>query len=434
MAGQGRPLEVGCAERSQIPPLAARPRSVRRARLRLALSSSPMTSAQGELGYSSRTGGGLALAGRGLRGPARVLLGAAIVGRRRRFGRRVLPGRTVRGPRSACSGSRSLLLVLRTEVSFGAPGLFLTGGLALFLGWSALSLLWTTSVTLTMLDVQKLLVYVGIVPAALLVVKRRSAPQLLAGVLAGITLVSAYALATRLLPERLGSFDPLAGYRLTTPVGYWNALGIFSGIGLVLAAGFAARAARPSLRALSAAVLPLLMATFFFTFSRGAWIALVVGLAGRLRARSAPAPAARRARRPCSVAGARRLPRLPLQGADHDDCFARLRLAPGPPTRPVDRSPLARRRSRRARTGAPRAARGGPGSGASSLRRRARARRRRRAGRSSGRIGARRRHSRGRRTTPSSRRRSPAGPTSRTASSTSPRTAGSSSGESRGTT
>jgi O-antigen ligase len=129
-----------------------------------------------------------------------------------------------------------------------------------------------------MLDVQKLLVYVAVVPAALLVVKRRSVPQLLAGVLAGVTLVSAYALATRLFPERLGTFDPLASYRLTTPVGYWNALGIFAGLGVVLAFGFAARAERPWSRALSAATLPLLMATFFFTFSRGSWIALLAGL------------------------------------------------------------------------------------------------------------------------------------------------------------
>jgi O-antigen ligase len=121
-------------------------------------------------------------------------------------------------------------------------------------------------------------VYVGVVAAALLVVRRRTVPQLLAGVLVGITLVCAYSLATRLFPERLGTFDPLAGYRLTTPVGYWNALGIFSGLGVVLALGLAARASRPWWRALAAAALPLLTATFFFTFSRGAWVALAVGL------------------------------------------------------------------------------------------------------------------------------------------------------------
>lgn len=235
-----------------------------------------MTSAQSELRYSKSDGRGYVLAARSLE-VVPALLGAAIVG-----GVAASDGGYF--PDVCAWASLGLLwfallaLVLRTDVSFGAPSLLLAGGLVLFLGWSALSLLWSRSVTLTMLDVQKLLVYVGIVPAALLVVTRRSVPQLLAGVLSGVTLVSAYALATRLFPERLGSFDPLSGYRLTTPLGYWNALGIFSGLGVVLALGFAARAARPSSRALSAAALPLLMATFFFTFSRGAWIALLLGL------------------------------------------------------------------------------------------------------------------------------------------------------------
>lgn len=175
-----------------------------------------------------------------------------------------------------------LALLLRSEVSIGAHGFVLVGALALFVGWSALSWLWTSSVTLTMLDVQKLLVYVGLVLAALLVVSRRTVPALLGGVLAGNVAVCAYALATRLFPERLGRFDPLAGYRLESPVGYWNALGLFAGLGILLAAGFAARAERLRWRAASAALLPLLMATFFFTFSRGAWAALAVGAVAAL--------------------------------------------------------------------------------------------------------------------------------------------------------
>jgi len=171
-----------------------------------------------------------------------------------------------------------LALLLRSQVYLGALGLVFAASLTLFVGWSALSVLWTSSVTLTMFDVQKLLVYVGLVAAALLVVERRTVPGLLAGVLAGIVVVCAYALATRLFPERFGGFDPVSGYRLTTPVGYWNALGIFAGIGIVLAAGFAARAVRPAWRAAAAAALPLLMETFFFTFSRGAWIALALGI------------------------------------------------------------------------------------------------------------------------------------------------------------
>ena len=169
-------------------------------------------------------------------------------------------------------------LLLRSGVSLGRHGLVLLGGLGLFVGWSALSVLWTSSVTLTVLDTQKLLVYLGLTLAALLVVGRRIVPALLSGMLAALVAVCAYALATRLFPERLGNFDPLAGYRLETPIGYWNALGLFAAVGVVVAAGLAVRARAPWRRAAAAAPLPLLTATVFFTFSRGAWLALALGI------------------------------------------------------------------------------------------------------------------------------------------------------------
>lgn len=170
-----------------------------------------------------------------------------------------------------------LALLLRSDVATGALGLVFAGALVLFAGWTALSLLWTSSVTLTVFDVQKMLVYVGLVVSALLILRRRSVPSLLAGTLIGISAVCAYALATRLFPERLGTFDPLAGYRLETPTGYWNGLGLLAAMGVLLAAGLAARAERPWWRAAAAAPLPLLMATLFFTFSRGAWFAIAAG-------------------------------------------------------------------------------------------------------------------------------------------------------------
>ena len=169
-------------------------------------------------------------------------------------------------------------LLLRSETSIGAHAVVFLGALALFVGWSALSLLWTTSVTLTTFDVQKMLVYLGAVLGSLLVAARRTVPALLGGILAADVAVCSYALATRLFPERLGTFDSLAGYRLETPVGYWNALGLFAVLGVVLATGLALRAHRPWGRAVAAAPLPLLAATCFFTFSRGAWFALAVGI------------------------------------------------------------------------------------------------------------------------------------------------------------
>ena len=63
----------------------------------------------------------------------------------------------------------------------------------------------------------------------------------------------------------------------TGTIGYWNGLGIFAVIGLFLALGFAARGERLATRAAAGAALPILAATMYFTFSRGAWLALLVG-------------------------------------------------------------------------------------------------------------------------------------------------------------
>ena len=67
-------------------------------------------------------------------------------------------------------------------------------------------------------------------------------PLLLAATLVAIFLASGYGLLTRLFPERLGVFDPVAAYRLEEPLTYWNALGLFAAMGALLALGFAARA------------------------------------------------------------------------------------------------------------------------------------------------------------------------------------------------
>jgi hypothetical protein len=122
-------------------------------------------------------------------------------------------------------------------------------------------------------------VYLAAALAVLVFARRTAASQVLAGVLGGIVPVCAYALATRLFPERLGSFDSIAGYRLSHPVTYWNALGILAAIGVLLALDFALRGgaapAKHSVRLRS----PLLLPTLYFTYSRGAWVALALGLA-----------------------------------------------------------------------------------------------------------------------------------------------------------
>ncbi|MEX2155168.1 MAG: O-antigen ligase family protein, partial [Gemmatimonadaceae bacterium] len=169
----------------------------------------------------------------------------------------------------------ALLVVPRQHVmlELAAPGALLT--------LAALSLALAPG-GLAALEGQRLLVYAAGLGALALVAARHVMAPLLGGLLAGVTLVSCYSLATRLFPDRLGSFDAVAGYRLSAPLGYWNALAIFAALGLLLALGLAVRTPTLWARSLAAAALVPLALVVYFTFSRGGWIALGIGLAAAI--------------------------------------------------------------------------------------------------------------------------------------------------------
>lgn len=169
-------------------------------------------------------------------------------------------------------------LVVGDATRPGPLALSTLGGLAAFTAWTWLGLLWSDDVDQTVLEGQRALLYLAIAAAVALAARETDVPSLLGGVLIGIFLPAGYALATRLFPDRLGVFEPTGGYRLSEPF-YWNALGLFAGLGAALAFGFAARARTVPVRALAAAAIPLLLCTTYFTFSRGAWLSLAVGLA-----------------------------------------------------------------------------------------------------------------------------------------------------------
>jgi O-antigen ligase len=174
----------------------------------------------------------------------------------------------------------SIVVALVRNRRFGRLDLVFLGGLAGFGAWTAISALWSPSVPSTLDEAYRVLAYVGTVLLALLVIERRTVPHVLGGVLTAIATLGTYALATRLLPDRIGEFSSSAGgYRLSEPVTYWNGLGIFLVIGILLALGFSARARALWTRALAAATLPVLTSAVYFTFSRGAWIALILGVA-----------------------------------------------------------------------------------------------------------------------------------------------------------
>ncbi len=177
------------------------------------------------------------------------------------------------------------VLVLATAVlvaDLARPGrleLLFLGGLAGLVVWAAVSIRWAPGATAPVLEAERGLLYLSAAAAAVALLSFRHAQAaLLAGVVGGAVVVSSYALATRLFPGRVGgAYDPSSGYQLAEPVGYWNTLGLLAGIAILLALGFAAHNDHLPVRVLAAVSLVVLLPTLYFTFSRGALAALVLG-------------------------------------------------------------------------------------------------------------------------------------------------------------
>ena len=196
-------------------------------------------------------------------------------------------------------------LILRAPTRIGRLELVFLGLVTAFVGWVWLSTVWSIDVSASVLDGQRGLVLIGAVVAVLALAPARPVRPLLGAVLAATVLDSAYALSTRLFPGRVGSYDPLAVYRLNTPIGYWNGLGVFAALGAVLALGFAARGNRPVTRGLGGGEPARARADALLHLQPRRAARGPCGPDRAVRARLAPAPARRRLplRRACARAG-----------------------------------------------------------------------------------------------------------------------------------
>jgi hypothetical protein len=158
----------------------------------------------------------------------------------------------------------------------GGLGLAFLGLLAAFTTWTFASVAWSDDVAQSVLEGERLLVFLA-TAAAFIVLERGQVRALLGGVLAAITAVCAWALYLRAFGGS-GSYDVAsvsadATHRLAAPIGYSNGLGLFAAIGILLGLGLALRLRRP----LAAVPVLVLGPTLYFTYSRGAWLALGAG-------------------------------------------------------------------------------------------------------------------------------------------------------------
>ena len=102
---------------------------------------------------------------------------------------------------------------------------------------------------------------------------------LIRGIVVGASIVCVSGLLSRVLPNVLHTAPDVSNQRLSYPVTYWNTLGLLASLGALLAFHITCSLGERRLaRVLAAAVIPLLLATLFFTFSRGAIGAGLIGV------------------------------------------------------------------------------------------------------------------------------------------------------------
>jgi O-antigen ligase len=177
-----------------------------------------------------------------------------------------------------------LVLGAASHAKLGRPlywSVGLIGGLALL---SAISSLWSGSVELSVIEADRVLVYLSFFLAAFLIAQTDERRQRFAeGLAIAVALVALLGLGSRLLPHVLNISDGLGtGSRLRYPLGYWNANGAMFGIAVALLLWMSRRAGWTALRWISVGVIPAVLFALYFTYSRGGLLSLLVAVGALL--------------------------------------------------------------------------------------------------------------------------------------------------------
>ena len=174
----------------------------------------------------------------------------------------------------------TVLLILDRVDAPGRVRIAFAGLIVALATWIALSAIWSISAPGTLREVERALVYVAVALAVALVLRRGDVAGVVLGIVVGVTLICTYALATRLFQDRFDTYDDrIDAYRLAAPLGYWNSLGLLASIGIITALGLIAHSRRTAPAVVAAGMVPVAATTLYFTFSRGAWVALAIGFA-----------------------------------------------------------------------------------------------------------------------------------------------------------
>jgi hypothetical protein len=169
--------------------------------------------------------------------------------------------------------------VILTPAARRAYGLWPVALLLAFTALTTLSVVWSVQPDSSWQNAGLMLAYSAVFGAA--VALARAAPTRWPAVLGGVTLaaviVCGYALLTKVFPAWLDAHDTYA--RLQAPYGYWNATGLTAAMGVIGCIWLGARrAGHALLSALAYPAMGLLLVTLMLAYSRGALVALALGL------------------------------------------------------------------------------------------------------------------------------------------------------------
>jgi hypothetical protein len=159
-------------------------------------------------------------------------------------------------------------------------GLWPVGLLLAFTALTALSVVWSVQPDDSFKDAGRMLAYSGVFGASVVLARTIPArwPAVLGGVILAAVVVCGYALLTKVFPNQLDASDIYS--RLRAPYSYWNAIGLTAAMGAIGCMWLGARrAGHALLSALAYPAMGLMLLTLMLAYSRGALVALALGLA-----------------------------------------------------------------------------------------------------------------------------------------------------------
>ena len=171
-----------------------------------------------------------------------------------------------------------LVLGAAARATLGRPFYWASGLIGALALLSAFSSLWSGSVELSVIEADRILVYLGFFVAAFLIAQTSQARQRFGeGIAISLIAIAALALASRLLPDVISVVEgPGAGARLSYPLGYWNADGVLFGMAMGMALWLSRRSLITSLRWVGAISQPVILLALYFTYSRGGLLAVAI--------------------------------------------------------------------------------------------------------------------------------------------------------------